>query len=133
MNRPPHIQKWLKMVRDVGGEDLARGGLYQVFKGRQMMYLGSAIMFKRRLTTHTRRDDFMEAGADCITVIPYDSWDNCLLDEIVFIRLHRPILNRCFYTNPRSKCNVNRKQEAYAERRLAYKSQFHALRPICIP
>jgi predicted GIY-YIG superfamily endonuclease len=99
------MNEWGRLVSQNDKAELRGCGIYLVFQGRRLLYIGSSINLSTRLRTHDKRHDFIDAGSDSVTLIPYGNIENMRREEIRMIQAHKPPLCLQFYSNPRSRCN----------------------------
>jgi len=85
-------ERWRKLVRS--GDPLPDSGLYAVFSGDRLLYVGMSFFMETRLTLHNNRDLFMEMNANRVVVREIKDPDMCAVVERFLIWKLKPPLNK---------------------------------------
>ena len=85
-------ERWRKLVRS--GGPLPDSGLYAVFSGDRLLYVGMSFFMETRLTLHNNRDLFMEMNANRVVVREIKDPDMCAVVERFLIWKLKPPLNK---------------------------------------
>ena len=82
---------WWAIIRDIP----AKGrGVYSVWAGDQLLYIGQSIELRRRLEYHTRLEGFLAAGVTHVLyVLVEDDLSRRCMEEWLTSK-HKPVLNR---------------------------------------
>jgi len=93
----PHLQKWLDLTKSIPPAQ----GLYCVWAGNVLLYIGQSKRLKYRLKDHTRKSEFVGMGANAITFTIVETersrWERTDMEKWL-IRKHKPPLNKPHWT-----------------------------------
>ena len=94
-----HLKPWMDVIKNVP----FAAGVYCVWRGREPIYIGTSCVLYYRLASHTKKAQFVEAGADAVTFIVttpegddegFRGPDIRRAIEKRLMKTHKPLLNR---------------------------------------